>query len=146
MRTKTKLLLLSPVFAFFFLWGMSYLAVSTGLYTLPEGPTDYGTVEEKQIEKISQTAKMKQLPDSCKGVNSIETELYPTGPACLSALLSRTYDMCESLTDGNRSQTEKCVDDFKERLAQQCANPTTGSTEVCIMYIWKELYPKMIPE
>jgi len=94
----------------------------------------------KQKEKVVQTAKQlpKQLPTSCYGVDSMELDIYPTGKQCFAALNKRVEEWC-------LSQSKDCVTQFYLKLADTCEDPVIGSVEVCLMYTFKEVYPKLIP-
>lgn len=103
--------------------------------------------ETPQISKSIPTSidEMKQLPDSCKGVNSMELELYPTGKQCFAALNDRVEQWCLSQSNGNDSLAKGCVTEFYLRLTELCEDPVIGSVEVCLMYNFKDLYSKLIP-
>ena len=92
----------------------------------------------KQKEKTTQTATSTKLPASCSGVNSMELDIYPTGKQCFSALNDRVEEWC-------LSQSKDCVTQFYLKLADTCADPILSSVDVCLMYTFKELYPKLIP-
>lgn len=96
-------------------------------------------LQQKGVEE------MKQLPASCKGVSSMELDIYPTGKECFSALNERVEEWCLSESDGHKGMADDCVNQFYLKLAQQCKDPVIGSVEVCLMYTFKELYPKLIP-
>ena len=106
---------------------------------------------QKQIELQKQVAEQAQqrqeaqiktstaLPDSCRGVNSMELDIYPTGKQCFAALNDRVEEWC-------LSQSKDCVAQFYLKLADTCEDPVLSSVEVCLMYTFKELYPKLIPK
>jgi len=93
--------------------------------------------KEKQQE-IAQIKASTALPDSCRGVNSMELDIYPTGKQCFSALNKRVEEWC-------LSQSKDCVTQFYLKLADTCEDPILSSVEVCLMYTFKEVYPKLIP-
>ena len=93
--------------------------------------------EQAQKEKATQIKTSTALPSSCRGVNSMELDLYPTGKECFAALNKRVEEWCLSQRD--------CVTQFYLKLANQCEDPVLSSVEVCLMYTLKELYPKLIP-
>ena len=94
--------------------------------------------EEAQQQKATQIKTSTALPSSCRGVNSMELDLYPTGKQCFSALNKRVEEWC-------LSQSKDCVTQFYLKLADTCADPILSSVDVCLMYTFKELYPKLIP-
>ena len=85
------------------------------------------------------------LPSSCRGVNSMELDLYPTGKQCFAALNKRVEQWCLSESNGHKGLADDCVRQFYTKLADLCADPVLSSVEVCLMYNLKDLYPKLIP-
>lgn len=83
------------------------------------------------------------VPESCKGVNSMEIDLYPTGKQCLEALDNRVVEWCQS--NGSEGLVEDCRTQFYLKLADTCKDPVIGSVEVCLMHTLKELYPRIVP-
>lgn len=99
--------------------------------------------QQKQAE--IQSEQLSQIPVSCRGVDSMELKIYPTGKQCFAVLNERVEQWCLSETKGNKALADGCVVDFYQRLANLCADPVIGSVEVCLMYNLKDLYRKMIP-
>lgn len=70
------------------------------------------------------------LPESCKGVDSIETDLYPTGKECLAELKAKIMTFC--------GFDQKCMDDFDNRMYNQC-----GDDKVCTMSTLQSIYQQL---
>ncbi len=108
------------------------------------------TPEEERIEQ------MKELPDSCYGVNSIDTELYPTGEECLKAIGHRIYEYCLSeetklAEKGAEARAQICQVSIVRKLIDQCKDSDdqgvfSVSPDVCAMenliYAYQNLIPK----
>jgi len=95
--------------------------------------------------------KLKELPASCDGVLTTETNLYPTADECVRKIMDRVSNWClseEKKIDeaGAEERADICVAGFTSGLAELCEDPATGSTELCVMRTLQDLYPKMIPE
>lgn len=100
----------------------------------------------KQEEfKIQQ---MKQLPESCYGVGSIETNLYSTGEECLELLDERIFDFC--LVENNDDETKAmiCFVKVYSAIDGNCRGSDnlgmlSVSYEVCFMsemvYLYQEI-------
>ena len=158
MGTGKKILLIAIITVVgFFVAGFGGIGLYSVLY--PEEYADWSARLDREIEQdealetqkrlAEQAQKEKQqeitqiktstaLPDSCRGVNSMELDIYPTGKQCFSALNNRVEEWC-------LSQSKDCVTQFYLKLADTCADPILSSVDVCLMYTFKELYPKLIP-
>jgi len=106
--------------------------------------------EEEQYAKFNppvaeQIEQMKRLPESCKGVFSMELDLYPTGEECFSALNKRVEEWCYSDSDGHEGLTKYCIQQFYLKLANTCEDPVLSSIEVCLMNTFQDVYPKLVP-
>ena len=109
--------------------------------------------EEAELEQqeAPPIQKLKELPASCDGVLTTETNLYPTADECVRKIMDRVSDWClseEKKIDeaGAEERADICVAGFTSGLAELCEDPATGSTELCVMRTLQDLYPKMIPE
>ena len=107
--------------------------------------------EELEKQEALRIEKLSELPESCYGVNSVETWLYPTGQQCIDEINQRFYDWCLSeerkLTEtGAAARADLCVIDIQRRLVQTCADPVLSSPEVCLMNSMQHLYSNLIPE
>lgn len=107
--------------------------------------------EELKQQETLRIAQMKQLPASCKGVDSTETYLYPTADKCVEEIGQRFYDWCLSeerkvAEKGAEARANLCLTDIAIRLAQLCEDPVIGSSELCMMNSMQDLYRKLIPE
>jgi len=109
--------------------------------------------EEAELEQqeAPRIQKLEELPASCDGVLTTETNLYPTADECVRKIMDRVSDWClseEKKIDeaGAEARADICVAGFTSGLAELCKDPVTGSTELCVMRTLQDLYPKMIPE
>ena len=101
-------------------------------------------------------AQLEKLPDSCHGVDSIDTELYPTGEQCLKAIRDRIYEYCLS-TDtkpteqGSEARAQTCKSYIIQKLESQCKNSNNQGAfstpyDVCVMVNLEWAYQTFIPK
>ncbi len=108
--------------------------------------------EQDKLEKQEslRIEKLKVLPDSCYGVNSIETELYPTGEKCLELIDERIFAYCLAENNNNDDKAWGCFGQVYALMDRNCKGSDeqgmlSVSYEACFMYQMVSAYQKLIP-
>ena len=108
--------------------------------------------EELVKQEELKIQQMKQLPESCYGVNSIETNLYPTGEECLELLDERIFDFCLAENNDDETKAMTCFVKAYSAIDDNCRDSDNQgmlsiSYEVCFMsemvYLYQEI-PELI--
>lgn len=108
-------------------------------------------IEQAKIEQDKiDIEKLTQLPDSCYGVNSIETELYPTGEQCLELLDERIFDFCLAENNDDETKAMTCFTQAYAIMDGHCRDSDEQgllsiSYEVCFMSEMVYAYQNLIP-
>jgi len=101
--------------------------------------TDGSKAEE--TDKIN-TVK-RALPESCDGVLSTESYLYPTADECATLLYLDLYAPCYNDTTLSESGREACLDNLDRLLDENCRTLEKSlgiKYEVCVMDTLKRTY------
>jgi len=114
-------------------------AIIAGVIVIGTGSNDSNNKVEES------TSYSSDLPESCKGVNSMKVDLYPTGEQCLEELDNGIYDWCLSQSDGDKVSADNCRILFYLKLNESCEVITLRSVDVCLMLSFKDLYSELIP-
>ncbi len=96
--------------------------------------------EESRIEQ------MKQLPESCYGVNSIEEGLYSTSEKCLELIDERIFEFCLSENNNDETKAYGCMGQAYTLMDRNCSDSELSYYKVCMMSELKYVYQNLIPK
>lgn len=125
------------------------IVIIVGVVVWAMGPGETETVpnESRSIQEESSdetSIKKIELPESCDGVASTETWLYPTAEQCLTSLYFVIYSPCWNNNDLSQTEIDACMDRIDYAIDQSCKAGEEGllgiKYEVCVMHTLKELY------
>ena len=91
-----------------------------------------------------------QLPESCDGVVTTETNLYPTEDQCVNEMGQIFHNYCLSKekkisVESAETRADDCYAEITLRLVLLCEDPVIGSQELCMMMNMQHLSRTMIP-
>ena len=125
------------------------IVVGVVVWAIEPGETEPAPNESKIIQRESsdETVKEKiELPESCDGVASTETWLYPTAEECMTMLYFVIYSPCWNNSDLSQTEIDACMDRIDYAIDQSCKAGEEGllgiKYEVCVMHTLKELYQR----
>ena len=109
----------------------------------------YEIIESGKTEVKSENLT-RTIPESCRYVSSIETELYPTGEQCLEELDSGIMEYCLSQNNGNQEQAWGCFGKIYALIDNDCKDSEEQgflsiSYEVCFFENMVMAYEKLTP-
>lgn len=118
-----------------------FVVVSVGVfaYLMIVNPID--TTSKSEPEKDSVTRR--ELPESCNGVLSTESDLYPTADECATLLYLDLYAPCYNDPTLSESGREACLDKLDRMLDDNCRTLEKSlgiKYEVCVMDTLKRVY------
>lgn len=115
-----------------------FIVISVGVfaYLMIVNPIDTTGKSESETD----SAAMRELPESCNEVVSTDSYLYPTAEECMTFLQLDYYAPCLNM---DPAESEMCMDKLDYALDRECKTleKTLGiDYEICVVYTLKRMY------
>ena len=125
------------------------IAIVIGLL-LAGGFLEHYMIEvEGDMSEISESNESvtysSELPKECDGVNSVETQLHPTGEECMKLLNEQIFVYCLSENNEDESVAQGCRAEVFMQMDQNCKENEQSSYNTCMMTELKQAYQNMVP-
>lgn len=102
--------------------------------------------QEALSENNAPITYSSDLPESCDGVTSIDTELHPTGEECVKLINDRIFAYCLAENNDDESTAQGCRAEVFMFMDQNCRDDDQIPYNTCMMSELKQSYQNLIPK